>query len=109
MTDADIVLIIITCLVGIVCITAVQIKKGLIMGSILSQLGEGNTKKYVERSEKRKSFYICLGAAFAIITLVALLFMRDIESMAIFAILNLLSIRYFLNYFVLLEPKDKAE
>ena len=52
MTDADIILIIVTCLVGIVCITAVQIKKGLIMGSILSQLSESSTKKYVERKEK---------------------------------------------------------
>ena len=109
MTDADTILIIITCLVGIVCITAVQIKKGLIMGSILSQLGGSSTKKYTERSEKRKSFYIYLGVAFASITLVALLFMRDLESIAIFVILNLLSIRYFLNYFVLLEPKDKTE
>ncbi len=108
MADADTILIILTCLIGIVCITAVQIKKGLIMGSIWSQLGEG-TKKYIERSEKRKLFYIYLGVAFAIIILVALLFMRDLESMAIFTILNLLSIRYFLNYFILLEPKDKSE
>jgi Flp pilus assembly protein TadB len=110
MTDnADIILIIITCLVGIVCVTAVQIKKGLIMGSIWSQMGEEGTKKYVEQSEKRKSFYIYLSVAFAIIILIALLFMRDLESMAIFTILNLLFIRYFLNYFVLLKPKDKTE
>jgi len=109
MTDADIILIIVTCLVGIVCITSVQIKRGLIMGSILSQLGEGSAKKYVVRSEKRKSFYIYLSIALAIIVLIALLFLKSLESMAIFVILNLLFIRYFLNYFVLLEPKDKSE
>lgn len=108
MTNADTILIIITCLVGIACIIAVQVKRGLIMGSVWSQLN-GSAKKYVERSGKRKLFYIYLSIAFVAIVLIALLFLKNLESMAIFIILNLLSIGYFLSYFVLLEPKDKTK
>ena len=109
MTDVDTILIIITCLVGIVCITAVQIKRGLIMGSILSQLGESGTKKYVERKEKRKPFYIYLCLAIVISVLFALLFTADVKLIAIFSGSNLFTVGYFLHYFVLLEPKDKPE
>jgi hypothetical protein len=106
MTNAETILIILTCLIGIACITAVQIKRGVIMGSVRSQLGEG-VKKYVERSEKRKPFYVYLSVTFVIVALIALLFIKDIQGMVIFSVLNLVSIGYFLNYFVLLEPKDK--
>ena len=107
MINSDTVLIILTCLVGTVCIIAVQIKKGIIIGSVWSQLGK-DTKIYSVRNEKRKLYYTYLGIALAAIILIALVFMRDLESMAIFAILNVLSIRYFLNYFVLLEPKERS-
>lgn len=108
MIDSDTILIILTCLVGIVCITAVQIKKGIIMGSVWSQLGK-DTEIYAVRNEKKKSYYIYLGIALATVILIALMFMKDLESMAIFASLNVLSIRYFLNYFVLLESKKERD
>jgi hypothetical protein len=108
MTNAENILVPITCLVGIVCIIAVQIKKGIIMGSIRSEL-EGSAKKYIARSEKQKPFYIYLSLAFIVSLLVALLFTRDLESIAIFTGSNLFTIGYFLNYFVLLEPKDESK
>jgi len=109
MTDAtEDILIIITCLMAIACFTAVYIKKGVIMGSPQSLLRD-STKKYIERREKRKMFYLYLGIAFAVIILITLLFTRDLGSMAIFTILNLISVWYFLEYYVLLEPKDKIE
>lgn len=108
MTNAETVLVVLTCLVGTTCIIAVQNKKGVILGSVSSQLS-GSTKKYIERSGRRKPFYTYLCATLISLVAIALLFLEDLESMVIFIVLNLLPIGYFLSYFVLLEPKDKSE
>ena len=108
MTNTESVLAVLTCLVGAVCIIAAQTKKGVILGSVSSQLSE-TTKKYVVRSGKRKPFYIYLSVTFISLVTIALLCLRDLESIAIFVGLNLFSIGYFLSYFVLLEPKYKSK
>jgi len=78
------------------------------MGSVWSQLGK-NKRKYLERSEKQKPFYIYLCLAFVVSVLFALLFTSDFKLIVVFTGSNLFTIGYFLNYFVLLEPEDKSE
>jgi hypothetical protein len=108
MNDAETILVLITCLVGITCVIAVQNRQGVILGSVSSGLKAAN-KKYVERSGKRNQYYLLLAIALVSILLVGLLLTRDIQLLTIFTVLNLFSIGYFLCYFVLLEPKDKSE
>jgi hypothetical protein len=107
MNDAEDSLVLITCLVGVICGISVSSKQGLIMGSVVSTQ-KGAVKKYVVRKGRRRTFYIYLGIVFLIALSVALLLTRDIKSISFFIGFNMLSVGYFLTYFVLLEPKDKS-
>lgn len=106
--DAEAILVIITCLVGIICGIAVANKRGIMLGSLTSVLKQ-SARKYVVRERRRKPFYSYLGVAFVVVTAVALLFTRNLAQLAFFISFNMLSIAYLLNYFILLEPKDNSE
>lgn len=107
--DAEDALVLITCLVGIVCIIAVQSKQGIVLGSTSLSRFKKSSVKYVKQSEQRRPFYIALVAALVIILLVALSFTRDIMQIAFFVGFNAVSVSYFLSYFILLKPKGKIE
>ena len=108
MQGAEDILLLLTGLVGLICVISVANKRGEILGSMRSSLKHASTK-YVERPGQRKLFYIYLYFTFMILAIVALIFTSDLYLILFFVGFNMLSIVYFLNYFVLLEPKDKFE
>jgi phosphatidylserine synthase len=106
MNNSEGILVIIMILVSVVCWFASTFKTGIIMYSPLTMIRNGTTK-YRIKEKKRKQYNNAVATSLLLNVFVALAFTRNLVTIAIFVVFNMIFIIYCLRYWILLEPKPR--
>jgi hypothetical protein len=105
-SNSEGILALIMIFVCIVCWFASTYKTGVIIFSPLTMVKNGTTK-YRIKEKKRTQYYKTVAIALLLNLFVALALTRNLETIAIFVVFNMLFITYCLRYWILLEPRPR--